>query len=261
PLGRTRAQVAVDAALDDAEQGGVVALVGLVRALRPAQRQLHRALHHAYVDRPAVDAHRRALVEDHHDVAAQHLLDVHRLLGAEEHLRAVGGRGEGHAGLGDLAAVGQREHLEAARVGEDRPVPAREAVQAAVRRDHVQPGAQEQVEGVAEDDLRAGVAHLLRQHALDRAVGADGHERRRLDHAAREGQAAAAGGAVGGDEVELHAGHGWGWAGWWLGGYAGSRSIPARESAHDIPNAVRDLSFGATDRRSLTAFGMTAWER
>src|SRR5690606_37017443 len=62
PLGRTRAQVAVDAALDDAEQGGVVALVGLVRALRPAQRQLHRALHHAYVDRPAVDAHRRALV-------------------------------------------------------------------------------------------------------------------------------------------------------------------------------------------------------
>ena len=86
------------------------------------------------------------------------LLDAHALFRAEEHRRAVGRRGEGHALLGDLAAVRQREHLEAAGVGEDRPVPAREAVQAAVRLDHFQARAQVQVEGVAEDDLGAELA-------------------------------------------------------------------------------------------------------
>src|SRR5690606_19503489 len=66
---------------------------------------------------------------------------------------------------------------------------------------------QEQVEGIAEDDLRAQFLDLPRQHALDRAVGADRHERRRLDGAARERDAAAAGGAVGAEQLELHATH------------------------------------------------------
>jgi hypothetical protein len=83
---------------------------------------------------------------------------VHGFLRTEEHLAAVGRRGEGHARLGDLAPVGQREHLEAAGIGEDRAVPAGEAVQATVRLDDLQAGPQEQVEGVAEDDLRAEVA-------------------------------------------------------------------------------------------------------
>src|SRR5690606_16766026 len=90
PLGRTRAQVAVHPALDDAEQRRVVALVGALRAFRPAQRQLHRSLDHARVNGLAVDVHRRALVEDHHDVRAEHFLDAHALLGPEEHGRAVG---------------------------------------------------------------------------------------------------------------------------------------------------------------------------
>src|SRR3546814_15644580 len=57
---------------------------------------------------------------DHHDVRIEHLLDAHAFLGAEEHGRAVGGRLEGDALLGDLAPVCQREHLQAARLGEDR---------------------------------------------------------------------------------------------------------------------------------------------
>ena len=117
--------------------------------------------------------------------------------GPRNTVRAVGRRGEGHALLGDLAAVRQREHLEAAGVGEDRPVPAREAVQAAVRFDHVQARAQVQMEGVAEDDLGAELADLFGQHALDRTIGADRHERRRFHRAARESQPAAARGAVG----------------------------------------------------------------
>ena len=50
----------------------------------------------------------------------------------------------------------QREHLKAAGIGEDRFVPADEAVQAAELADHVEAGAQEQMERVAEDDFRAG---------------------------------------------------------------------------------------------------------
>ena len=206
-FGRTAAQVVVHAALDDAEQRRVVALVGDLRTRRPAQRQLHRPLDHALVDRLSVHGHRRAFVKDHHDVAAQHFLDMHRFLGPEEYLAAVGGRGEGHAFFGDLAPVRQREHLEAAGIGEDRLVPAGEAVQAAVGLDHLEAGPQEQVEGVAEDDLGAEFPDLVRQHALDRAVGADRHERRGLDGAAREADAAATGVAIGFQQIELHAAH------------------------------------------------------
>ena len=46
---------------------------------------------------------------------------------------------------------------ESVRIGR---VPAHEAVQAAVLRDHLEPGPQPQVEGVAEDDLRAGLDEL-----------------------------------------------------------------------------------------------------
>ena len=53
------------------------------------------------------------------------------------------------------------------------------------------PGPQPQVEGVAEDDLRAHRLERRRHHALDGAVGAHRHERRRLDHAVVEREAAA----------------------------------------------------------------------
>src|SRR5690606_21385056 len=114
---------------------------------------------------------------------------------------------EGDALLRDLPLVRQREDLEAARVGEDRPVPAREAVQAAVRLDDLQPRAQEQVEGVAEDHLRAERAQLAREHPLDGAVGADRHERRGFDRAARERHPPAARGAVGAQQPERHPAH------------------------------------------------------
>jgi hypothetical protein len=101
----------------------------------------------------------------------------------------------------------EREDLEAARVGEDRPVPAREAMQAAVRFDDLQAGAQVQVEGVAEDDLGAERADLFGQHALHRAIGAHGHEGGRFHGAARKMQAAAARGAVVAQLFEGHAAH------------------------------------------------------
>ena len=96
-------------------------------------------------------------------------------------------------------------HLEAARVGEDRPLPAHEAVQAAVRGDHLEARAQPQVEGVAEHDLRADLDELRGRHRLDRAVGADRHEHRRLDGAVGEREPTAPGRARRGDHLELHA--------------------------------------------------------
>jgi len=71
-------------------------------------------------------------------------------------------------------------------------------MQPTVRADHLDAGAQHEVEGVAEDDLGPQRAQLLRGHGLDRAIGADRHEGRGLDSAARERHAPAAGGAVGG---------------------------------------------------------------
>ena len=72
----------------------------------------------------------------------------------------------------------------------------RERVQAAVRADHVDAGPQQQVERVAENDLRAQALELLGRHRLDRAVRADRHERRRVDDAAAERDAAAPRAAV-----------------------------------------------------------------
>ncbi len=84
---------------------------------------------------------------------------------------------------------------ESVRIG---LLPADEAMQPAEFADDVEARPQEQMERVAEDDLGADPVELARRHRLDRAVGADRHERGRFDRAAREGDAAAAGGAVGG---------------------------------------------------------------
>src|SRR5580765_680764 len=95
--------------------------------------------------------------------------------------RAVEMRAEVRARLIDRPPVGQAEHLIAAAVGEDRLVPADEAMQAAAPRDQVVAGPQVQVIGVAEQHLRAEAVELPVRHALHRALRAYRHEGRRLD--------------------------------------------------------------------------------
>jgi hypothetical protein len=109
-----------------------------------------------------------------------------------------------------LRSCAQREHLEAAGVGEYRSVPAHEAMQAAVFLDDIEPRPQPQVKGVAEDDLRVHFHQLARRHRLDRAIGAHRHEDRRLHRAVVERQRAAARMALGAMDLEV-AGHGSGW--------------------------------------------------
>ena len=75
-----------------------------------------------------------------------------------------------------------------------------------MRAHHLHAGAQHQMKGIAENDLRAQLAQFLRGHGLDRAVGTDRHECRRLDDTALEGEATAARGAVSTEEIEFHGG-------------------------------------------------------
>ena len=156
-----------------------------------------------HIERNSLDLSGVQAVELHHDVRIEHGLDLHRDLGREKELVAVDRRGELHALLADLAHLAQAPDLEAARVGEDRLAPLLEAVQAAELLHHVQARAHPQMEGVAQDDLRAHLLERARHHALDGAVGAHRHEDRRLHHAVVQGQAPAARVAFGLEQFEL----------------------------------------------------------
>ena len=134
------------------------------------------------------------------------MLHLDRALGRELDQVAVDGRAKLDAALADLAQRLQAPDLEAARVGEDRTAPMHEAVQAAVRADHVDAGPEQQMKRVAEDDLGAELDELLGRHRLHAAVGADGHERGRLDRAAPEGDAPAPRRAVAAEQVKAHRG-------------------------------------------------------
>ena len=86
--------------------------------------------------------------------------------------------------LFQLAARGQRKDLKAAAVGEHRAFPGREAVHAAGAFEDLHAGAQVEVIGVCQDDLRAGfVAHVAVENALHRRGRAHGHEDRGADDA------------------------------------------------------------------------------
>ena len=202
-------QVLVLCALDHSEQrlvrpvraldGEPVVLVEA--ALRPRVRARHRPL------LVGAGVHQRGeLVEREDDVGAQLVLNLHRHLGREPVPRPVEVRLEGHPVVVDvreaLLALGddvvgahahrlhrehllephpQRHHLEPAAVGEGRAVPVHERAEPAGLVDDVRARPQIEVVGIREQRLRPVLAHRLRQHRLDRRLGADRHERRRAD--------------------------------------------------------------------------------
>ncbi len=129
---------------------------------------------------------RQHLVEAHGDVRAEGGLDLRGELGREARRRAVVDRAEGDAFVVDRGdRVAQREDLVAARIGQDRAVPAHEAVEPAELGDQLVAGPEEEVVGVAEDDVRAERPHLVGVERLDRRLRPDRHERRRRDVAVR----------------------------------------------------------------------------
>jgi hypothetical protein len=130
------------------------------------------------------------VVELHDHVGAEVALDLHHPLGGEHAPRAVEVAAELHPVLADLAQRLEREHLEAARVGEDRAVPRHEAVQPAELPHQLVGRPQVQVVGVGEDHLRPERAKLRGVERLHRGEGAHGHERGRLHRAVRRGEGA-----------------------------------------------------------------------
>ena len=129
-------------------------------------------------------------------VGVEHALDLHRHFGRQEELVAVDRIAELHAFLGDLPQFAKAEDLKAARVGQDGLVPLHEVVKTVVGPNHLEPGTQPQVEGVAEDDLGADLLEFIGRHRLHGTVGADRHEDRRLNDAVIERQFAATGSAA-----------------------------------------------------------------
>ena len=138
-----------------------------------------------------------ALVKGHGDGGAQIGLDPDALLRAHKDAAAVQMGGKGDPLLGDLAQLGQAEHLEAAAVGQDRPVPAGELVQPAHLGHQLVSRAEMQVVGVAEHDLGADLLEVLGgQPALDGAGGRHVLERGGLHRAVDGAKFAPAGGVL-----------------------------------------------------------------
>ena len=75
--------------------------------------------------------------------------------------------------------------LESAAIGQDRPVPAHEAVQPAERRDRLLARPQRKMIRVAQNHLRPGRAELFDLQPLDARLRAHRHERRHLHGAMR----------------------------------------------------------------------------
>ena len=144
----------------------------------------------------------QAFVELHGDVGAEQMLDLDRALGRKFNHGAVEVGAEGHAFVLDLAQLRQRHDLEAAGIGENRPRPIHEAVQAAERCDAFSARTQHQVIGVGKHDVGAGCTHRLGREAFHRCLGADRQEGRGSDCAVRRRDLAAAGNAIGGQQTE-----------------------------------------------------------
>ncbi len=136
---------------------------------------------------------RGAFIKDHDDVRTQIMLDLHGFFRGEENLLAVDRVTEVDAFFFDLADIAQAEYLESAGIGQDRAVPVHEIVQITMFAHDVLPRAQPQVEGVSQQDLRAGVFYFFRCHAFDCAVGTHGHKRRRFYYTTIEDQATTTG--------------------------------------------------------------------
>ena len=187
----------VRAALDDAEQGLVVASASVAGAARPAVGALHGPS-----QRIGVGAVADALVQHHGDVHAKGLLVPHSELRREEALGAVDMGADEQAVFGDAAEHTQGVGLEAARVGEDGAVPSHEGVQASEALHGLDAGPQGEVVGVRQDDVGAQLPGLLGRKGLDGALGGDGHEGGGGHAPVGRGEQPGAGVAAGGLELE-----------------------------------------------------------
>jgi hypothetical protein len=125
---------------------------------------------------------RDALVEHHHDVAADAALRLDAQLRAEEDAAVIDIALKHRTLLRHRPRVRQREDLITTRVREHRARPFHEAMNAAHLLKHLRPWPQQQVVGVREQNLRSRGRQRLRCLRLHRRLRADWHEKRCLNH-------------------------------------------------------------------------------
>ena len=124
----------------------------------------------------------KALVENHHDVAAKSQLHVHRALRREEVAVAIQVRAEEHTLVGHFAKAIEAENLKAAGISQDWPGPGHEFVQATQAFDTLMSGAQEQVVRVGEDYFGVQIVdQIARRETFHCSLSAHRHEHRRLN--------------------------------------------------------------------------------
>ncbi|GBD46745.1 hypothetical protein HRbin41_01577 [bacterium HR41] len=192
------AQVLPHASLDDAEERLPGRRVGALpgdAAVKPAVGALERA---GGVVAPGVE--RRALVEGEGDVGPERRLYRHRPFRRQHLHGAVDVRAEARALLVDrqqealrvgatartldllgYRPVAERENLETAGVGDERPAPPGEAVQPAETLDCLGARSQHQQEGVTENERVAEALDVVEVERADGSGRGEGHERRCLD--------------------------------------------------------------------------------
>ena len=129
-------------------------------------RSAHRCVRSVASRAVAVgSAVRHRMVEAHEDVRAEPRLVAHRVLGGDAESRAVVRRDERRGVVVDGRDLGEADQLIPAAVGEDRMVPAHERMQPTRALDEVDAGAQREVICVAQQDVDARGAHLVRDAA------------------------------------------------------------------------------------------------
>ncbi len=109
-----------------------------------------------------------------------------------------------HARFGDFTDVAQAEDLEAAGVSQDRPFPLHKVMQIAMQFHDLLARTQPEMEGIAQNDLRAGLLNFFRRHAFNGAIGANRHKRRGFHHTAIKNQTATACTPVCGIKFKFH---------------------------------------------------------
>ena len=121
-----------------------------------------------------------ALIERHHDVAADRLLRFDADLRAEQDRPPVEVALKDRALLAHRARMRQRENLKSAGVGEHRALPTHESMDAARAAKHFGSRPQQEMVSISEQDLRARILERLWELRLHRGLRADRHEERRL---------------------------------------------------------------------------------
>ena len=128
---------------------------------------------------------RDEVIEHHHDVAVEQVLNLEHLCGREEMFAAVNVALE-HDSVLDIAHIlREAEGLETAAVGQEAMGKIAESMQPAELRNPLGARAQVEVVGVGKDNACAKIAHIQRIERLDARLRANGHENGRLYRAVR----------------------------------------------------------------------------